>query len=339
MRTFPQALYLVAAGAALLGEPSTREARAQGSPQQFALSPGVVVDKEANRIFVMVAGDTPLVAALEAISGKILWTNGSAVRPVDVTADHQVLSLGTVDEGQNVVGAMLLDGNSGEVRMRAPLPFPKVVSPAMLAAGSANFEISAMTTDDESVLQWEYRPPARLRALPPGTLQGLPTTGDAGDAPAALGSGGGSRGTLRINLRTGEAQPVEEGEEVNFAPEAMAVDEAPLLPNVEGPKYLSADGRHVMARRRTKGEAYRFELLVFGRESQELMARFPSKVAWAPFYVEGSRVVLQTEETASREGDRLVPQPRQVKAIDIESGQVVWQQPIAEVESRVPPPP
>jgi hypothetical protein len=156
-------------------------------------------------------------------------------------------------------------------------------------------------------------------------------------APAAAQRESAS-GTFRINLKTGAAAPVTDQPGVNFAPPAVN-NALPLLPNLPGPQYLSADGRHVMARRRTKGEKHRFELMVHDRQSGELIAKFPSNVAWAPFYVEGNQVVLQTEETANVEGDRAVAQPRQVQAIDRQSGEVVWRQPIAEVDSRIPPPP
>ena len=59
----------------------------------------------------------------------------------------------------------------------------------------------------------------------------------------------------------------------------------------------------------------------------------------APFYIEGGRIVLQTEAGVSRDGDRFVEQPRQVRALELATGEVAWEHPIAEMNFRGPPPP
>ena len=107
--------------------------------------------------------------------------------------------------------------------------------------------------------------------------------------------------------------------------------------------FLSADGRHVIAKRRTKGAAHRYAMIVFDRETQKQIGEFPSDLAYIPFFVETSgdrsQIVMETPASFEKRGDAFVEVPRRAMSIDLETGKEIWSHPVAEREFRgqIPP--
>ncbi|MEW4565875.1 PQQ-binding-like beta-propeller repeat protein [Bremerella sp. JC770] len=310
---------------------------AQEQPGQFVLTPGVVVDRSANRIFVVEPSDALATVALQSNTGEVLWKNESATRPLSISAGHSLMSLGSVDA--NRLGVLVLDGDTGKVRAESPLNIPPEAATLAAPLGEGRLDATAVIRGQRGLLRWNYTPPVTKQGLPPGTLSGLPNAElipEVAQPQPALNDNPG--GFVEIDLETGEQSVVDPAAAPNFAP-ANDAPEQPLLPEIPGPKYLSADGRHVMARERTKGESHRFMMLVFDKQSGEAIGKFPSNVSYVPFYVDEGRIVLQKEEFAEAIDGQLVKQPRQLQALDLNSGEVIWRQPIAEMKFRGPPPP
>jgi len=328
---------------------------AQEPAQRFPLSPGIVVDRSQGTLFVM---DAPRgvaqpasvavggITALQLQTGEVLWQESSAIQPLEVTTNNLLMSVArsTRDDGNNLP-LIVMDEKTGEINRRILIP----LEPGVTYSPVGNSQIQLRAAGNEAFLTWQFESVDPYQALPTGTLDNPILDGGRNEIPPAATNAGDNtsrKGMFRINLESGETQQIDDVEATNI-PELAATDAADVterhLPNVSLPQYLSADGRHVVAKERTKGAEYRYLMRVFDRESRQQIGEFPSNEAYVPFYVEtfgdSRQIVLETPSAFELQGGQFVEVPRQVRVMDLATGEQIWSRRIAEREFRgqIPP--
>jgi hypothetical protein len=110
---------------------------------------------------------------------------------------------------------------------------------------------------------------------------------------------------------------------------------------VPEPQFLSADGRHVLSSQRVADDPEwdKYRWTIFERDSGRRLGELRMHLRYAPFFVDGTRVIYQTPPYARRRGRGMVEEPLQLRAADLDTGAPVWSQPVRDTVDRQPPPP
>jgi hypothetical protein len=83
----------------------------------------------------------------------------------------------------------------------------------------------------------------------------------------------------------------------------------------------------------------KYRWTIFERESGRRVGEFRAHLRYAPFFIDDMRVIYQTPPYARRQGRRMVEEPLQLLAADLNTGARVWSQPVRDTVDRQPPPP
>ena len=207
---------------------------------------------------------------------------------------------------------------------------PSGVQPSINQTSDRAFTAQAqpMAADDAAV-SWQFvaRP---LRGIASGPLEVLPD--EAGPPDVLAGTPGApgpmateevgsdmvvSSGAVRIGLANGTVTAMDAPPgPVPQMPGAAASAAAPHLTQeaqISGlpePQFLSADGRHVMVSERIGDDTVwdKYPWIIHERSGARL-GQIRAHVRFAPFFVNGTQVVYQTEPSTRRIGAELVEGP------------------------------
>jgi len=124
------------------------------------------------------------------------------------------------------------------------------------------------------------------------------------------------------------------------APAAAAAPN-PLLPGVPEPQFLSADGHYVLSSKRVADDPTwdKYLWTVYDRNTGQEVGSLRAHVRYAPFFVTGSRIVFETRPHMRPSSGRPAPEPLQIRAVDLGTGQALWSHPIRDTTITEPPPP
>jgi outer membrane protein assembly factor BamB len=319
----------------------------------FPMGPGVVIDRAGNRAYVMSPKGGMDAIALD--QGRPIWSTKAATKPLDA-AEGRVFAQAEPPDA-NVLPLVAIDAANGQPKHSRNVELKPGVRPSVFETpgphGRFVARAKATGNPDEVIFAYHFTPPP-VRGIPADADQRLlgglrpknarPAPGKApAPAQAALAP---NSDAFRINLASGETRRLE-GAAAAVPPPAYATTTVVRLAgpervrNVEGTQYLSADGRHVLVSQATGDDADRdkYTLSIHDRDTGNLVGRFKSHVPVLPFFVDGSRVIVETRPYERQTGAGVESQPRSLRAIDLNSGRELWSQPIRDSLYRGPTPP
>ncbi len=324
------------------------------------LSPGVVIDPNRREAYVM-SPDGGIVA-LDLVQGMEIWRSQEAAKPLAISGDLLIGQAEAEAPGEEL-GIVALDtAQRGAPVSRNRVSLPSGVQPMIAQSMNRAFTARAEPGPGEANVSWEFieRP---LRGVSPDPLEVLPgetppavfaeSRGIAPTAAAPVVEPGAevvTRGTFRLDLASGSATSItaESGDAATMVPMAApasatareAEPRAPLA-DVPEPQFLSADRRHVMHSKRVGDDTVWDKYLwsIYDHATSARLGEVRAPIAYAPFVVAESRIIYQTNPHAFRAGSDLVEEPLQIRAVDLQTGEILWRQPVRDTADREPPPP
>jgi hypothetical protein len=332
----------------------------------FQLVPGVVVEPDRHQVFVM----TPEggIVGLDLASGEALWRSPEAAKPLTVVGD---LLVGQAEQPgpDNTMRLVSLDVARGAPVAESLVELPPNVRPTIGQSAHRAFTAQAAPAGPQATrasVAWELveRP---LRGVAGGPIQQLPGEAPpvvsagaseggpppafgAATAPAVAEPGGEAtvlRGEVEIDPASGAVAPtvaphlaVAPPGPVGLEAAAAAVPAEAPLPGVPQPQFLSADRRHVMSSQRVAGSDWdKYRWTIYRRDDGEELGSLRTFMRYAPFFVDGTRVLFLAPPHARRIGEELVEETLQIRATDLATGESLWSQPVRDTADREPRPP
>lgn len=332
----------------------------------FQLSPGVVVDSDRREAYVM--SPRGGIVAVDLAEGAPVWRTRKAAKPLTL-AGELLIGQAEAPGPANELRIVTLDtSRRGKQVTEALVELPPGIEPMIASSLNRSFTAEVRPEPGEAAVAWEFAEQP-LRGIAPGPIEVLPgeappavsaatppaaRPGAVAPAPVSDAEPGGEatvvRGAARIDLSSGTVTateatrvPAPSPSAVSASDSAPASDLAPdeLLPGVPQPQFLSADGRHVLSSQRVADDPEwdKYRWTIFERESGRRVGEFRTHLRYAPFFVDDMRVIYQTLPYARRQGRRMVEEPLQLRAADLNTGLPVWSQPVRDTVDRQPPPP
>lgn len=297
------------------------------NPNQFELSPGVIVDQSGGHVYAMAPDGG--IQALRIATGEVLWATKEAAKPIGLTNGRLICQSESSGSAHEVT-IVVLDPETGKKIVSNSALLPPNVVPSVTENRRGNFVASADSFDGSTVVSWQFVKRAQ-QGLPPSTKATLSSSEVAPDiAPSQP-----DNGAFRINLATGQISPVAAAD---VMAQQLKENESPqtsmkVLP-VVGRQYLSADGLYILVSDE-KLESKTYLLTIFNGRTGIQLGSFQSPVPVLRFFVEGSRIIYESRRRLERNKEE---QPRKLISLDLATGHV-WTVILRDTEYLGPFPP
>ncbi len=323
-----------------------------------SLRPGVVVDSEGHSAYIM--NPEGGIDALLASSGETLWTTRLAAKPLALHQDL-LFAQGLPTGADGVLEVVLFDAGDGEWRQSLSLQLPAGVVVAVDEGMSTVFTARVEVSRDVPYLLWDHlRRYAKGIAPQPGEELGQlqvgafrldllagravavdPTTLQlAATLPPAIQQWVGRGEVSTAPAMTGEVYAATRVVDGRLVLKRWDLSGQSLV-DVElfaGPYLLeqrSADGRHlIVSERDAPGEWREYGWSVFSLDTGERLGQVRSHRSQAWFRVDGARLIHLQPTYGRRVGDGLIEEPRQVRAVRLDSGLMIWRRPLRDPSFR-----
>jgi hypothetical protein len=310
---------------------------------------GIVADVERSRVYVLTPAET--VAAIDLRSGAVVWQRQLEALPLGLHQGVLVAQRDGADE--QTLGLVLLDAADGSSRGESFARLPAGVRVAVRDRMRSQFRASAHGRGSRLIVEWEHVALHKIHGVK-----------DAGKPGATVSSG-----ALEVDVRTGEliqletppAAREEEPEPYSIEPlpgdppgrkvlrrsnAGAGAELAPLRIRENGfdLRLPSSDGRHFLAsgNPHPAGESLtHWTWVVLDLRTGAEAGRVGVPVPAAPFVHVAGSIVVELPPHGFRDGAGWVDEPRQLRALDLSTGEVRWRRPVLDPTYRgsVPPAP
>jgi hypothetical protein len=341
------------------------------SGESFEFRPGVLVDSDAATCYLMnISGG---IDALDLYSGEVLWTATTAQKPLLLLGGTLIAQAEPGERG-NVLRLVLLDaGGNGTEESRVDIDLPDGVQAVINDGVGRVFRTEAWPAPNGLVVGWSYaEAPARgadrrsqdktqvLRVegavqlnVETGAVTALAQVERPGPTPlpAELARLDEAGRLARPLWRSGDVyaaarRVTRDGTERTVlkrwqATTADSLPDVTLFTEDHTIRYPSADNTHLLASRRDRASTTKasYDWVVFslatGARAGELRMDFPA--AW--FFVTGNLLVHEVQYQAHLLDGAWTEEPRQVRAIALETGEELWAHPLRDIAYRGSLPP
>lgn len=327
------------------------------------LSPGIIVDTEADRAYLMAPEGG--VTAISVTDGAEIWTSDAADKPLVVLGDLLVGQSAPGGTLEGVTVRTLKVNEGGSVEQENAVPIPPGVSPTLEPSAHVGFDLSGEAQGDDAVLRWVYRE-RPLRGLATGDDEVLP--GEA--LPAAAGGVPGAvletapeptsdreetviRGQVRLIL--GDEGGIQPLVEPNTELELPSVPQFPGSRPDAAPRstlesasatfdphtFFSADRMHRLVSNQVEdsgGIWPVYHWTIYPIDSDTPLGSVDLHLSYAPFIVTAGRLIVELQPYSRLSGDTMQEEPMQIRAYDVANGNEVWKTVVRDIYA-VPEPP
>lgn len=300
---------------------------AQAAPQGVALRDGVVVDAAGATAYVM--NPQGGIDALDLGRGATLWHSSEGERPLALANGLLVAQARPGERGELRVVALDVQKN-GARGAEADLAMPAGVRADVAETLRQEFRAGAALSDQGIVISWQ----AQKRPTLPGREAG--EMGEA-ESKGLRGEPGFARGTALFDPRAGSLLPLG-AEAKRLAAGGPAVARSLSAPDAPERLFSSADGRHVLASRRTGDHAAPYRWTISDAATGAVLGSLVSRVSMSPFVVVGNQLIHVAQPAARREGSKVIDQPIRLRAVDLATGQELWSRELRSTDYRGPSP-
>lgn len=350
------------------GPPLTENQRLR-TAAAFDLVAGAVVDPTSGSIYIM--GANGGVEALSTVTGDLLWRSASAAKPVGIYGDWVVAQVETTD---NLLDLVRLDTVEGTlVDQGIKIPLANGIYTHINDGLGRRFSARSHFISDSFFIGWAYHArviqgiPPRDGAGPVNTFSGALLIDFEQNQASATSSGGIPLDPSELLPQTvtdwlaanrPSIGPIRVGD--LFAatylagafPQTRAVlkrwqaDTGQELPDVvlhdkrQILQFASSDTRHVLITTRTAPGAsgeYKWEL--FSLESGEAEGSILDHFSLGEFFLAENLIIVVTPPFSRVENGQMVEYPLSLRAIQLNTSELIWDHRLRNTQFRGPFPP
>ena len=336
----------------------------------FEFRAGVIVNSNQSTAYLMNLQRG--IDAVDLSSGKLLWSTTKAAKPLLLHGRRLVAQAESAAPGNRLRIVVLDAQDAGKLLLEATVQLPKDTQVAIDDGLGTTFRTSARLHDDKVIVSWQYSeqhiggappgPDAKVRVtagavridlktgntgslkseeVPPtpetqlpdnvarliklGTLPG--PLWQVGNVLAAIirisGKGGGRSILRRWHSDTGQPLP----EVVLFGGELTY-------------RYISVDGRHLLASKRLDSAKPHWGWRIYSLETGEQVAEVHNASPAAWFFITASSLILEAPPSSRiSNGGLVIDQPFRLRAIKLATSEELWEWPFRDTAYRGPYPP
>ena len=341
-------------------------AAAELQSSSFELRPGVVVDRDGDRIYSMKPGGG--LQAIDSRNGSVIFETALADKPVALWQGR----LAAQRENKTTPGVLeivLIDTRRPGLPTEIDVTLPEGELALVDESLGRKFSTTGAVRQGDLLVGWtsvsqpmgaipsseertapEKRGAARLdltasRAIPidpaalaedlsplPAAVQAF--AAESNEKPARVGA-------LIVSTRTetidGNARRIVLK---RWAEDGRALPDVELFRGEPIVEWPSADGRHlIVSQRVAPGEENEYLWNVYSLETGARVGLVRNHFAKADFYVDGNRLVHDVWPYVYRVDGKLKTVDRAVQGVDLPSGTAVWKQAVRDTAYRGPFPP
>lgn len=311
---------LTGAGFALPAATQGAATLQDGAPGAVPLRDGVLVD--AGRGVAYVMSPQGGVSALSLAGGKVLWHAADAVRPL-AAAGAQLIAQGAPGAGGELT-LLTLDAGSGALQRTTSRALPDGVKSQVADSPNTSFHLRAALVGGEVMIAWSATQTPLQAVLPSPQEGAVPALGGTAQARVAPGPTR-SQGALLLDPSTGTARPAPAKSAVTMGPRLDTLAGSARIAGLAGRQLLSADGHHVLVSGRNPdgGAWHGYRWQVYGRDGAAVGSA-DLAVSSSPFVVHGSTLIYVAQRGLARSGREWIERPLSLRAVDLVSGQPMW---------------
>ncbi len=300
-----------------------------GNAASVVLSPGVLLDVESDRAFVV--DPSGFTQHLDLGNGAARWVSPDKAYPLAL-ADGVLVTLSAPDSSGTAV-LLLLNPVSGEAIDRVSFDLPETVSANFFPRPKRRFQASAVDTPEGVRIFWRHE----FQELRGAAIAEIDQAGNEVINPITVEAG--SFDLVRDQNRY-YAVPVRTDFSVPAVP-ALALGDAERVADVSGVQLRAADNRHIQTSQAlphdTFGQIYQWS--IYNRQG-ERQGGYKSPYAHAPFVVTEGMMVIREQPFGYAESDgSWVERGTRLVVIDLASGTERWSFQVLDQEYRGPLPP
>ena len=343
-------------------------APAAAQDSSFELLPGVVADRASNRVYSMKPGGG--LEAIDARSGRVLFESTQADKPIALLGrmlaaqrDNKV----TPGVLEVVVLDTSLPSRTSTIEVALPADELALVDDTL----GRTFSVTSTVRDGDLLIGWtaarhwvspippeegqnlheEKKGAARLdltagRAIPvdPSLVEEEPPLPDAVRAFAEEPNLFGRpirAGELIVSTQTRPAGPgISLIVLKRWRTDGRTLPDVELFRGEPIVQWPSSDGRHlIISQRVAPGEMNEYLWNIYSLETGARVGQLRNHFSRAYFYVDGTRLIHDVWPFNYRVDGEIVDFKRQVQAVDLATGAVLWQRPLRETAYHGPFPP
>jgi hypothetical protein len=287
-----------------------------------ALHDGVVIDAERSLAYVMQPAGG--IDAVDLARGTTVWHSGAGERPLTLAGGVLVAQAAPGANGELRIVALDL-GKNGARSAEADFALPAGLRADVVETLQQTFRVKASPSAQGVVVTWSAQP-----------LSNLPGRAVPANPDQALRSAEVRQGTVLFDPKAGSLLALGAADA-----RQLVAGGRPAAPTLSAPtaaerRFASADGRHVLASRRTAAGAYTWT--VSDAATGAVLGTVSSPVAMAPFVVSGGQLIHVAQPGSHREGTQWVPRALRLRAVDLATGNEAWSRDLRDTAYRGPVP-
>ncbi len=287
----------------------------------ITLHDGVVIDAGRSLAYVMQPAGG--IDAVDLARGTTVWHSAAGERPLALANGVLVAQAAPGANGELRIVA-LDPARNGARGAEAELALPAGVRADVVETPRQTFRVKASPSAQGVVVTWSAQPVGNL----PG--RGAPANPDKALLPAEARQGNvlfdPHAGSL-LALGAAAARQLAAGSSVRAATLSA--------PTAAERRFASADGRHVLASRRTSG-AYTWT--ISDAATGAVLGTVSSPVAMAPFVVSGGELIHVAQPGSHRQGKEWMARSLRLRAVDLATGNEAWSRDLRDPAYRGPVP-
>jgi PQQ-like domain len=292
------------------------------------LGPGVIVDLKEKHIYLMTPERS--VEAVNIGTGKTLWSTGEAAKPLGV-GNGLLVCQADAPAPSSTLNLVVLNAQSGRTVTSGSVALPAQVVAQVDDSLSNKFSARAVAIGDDAFVSWEDQ------AFP---VRGMPPSPDETARVRTIARQ--AAGTVKFDVRSGRGTLVEPAAVPKSVLDArpMNLTGAPGAP-IDTTQRISIDGRHTLKSKLVGNDSVwdKYEWTIMDNTTDQAIGQVRSHLSQSGFVVADSLIVFETGPFVRKIGSRLVNEPLMLRAVDLRSGNQVWNRRIRDTTYRGPFPP
>jgi hypothetical protein len=286
------------------------------------LHDGVVVDASRSLAYVMQPAGG--IDAVDLARGTTVWHAAAGERPLTLAGGVLVAQAAPGPNGELRIVALDLDKN-GAPGAEADFALPGSVRADVVETLQQTFRVKASLSAQGVVVTWSAQP---LGNLPGRTVPASPDK--------ALRAAEVRQGSVLFDPHAGSLLALGAADARQLVAGGSVRAASLSAPTAAERRFASADGRHVLASRRTAAGAYTWT--ISDAATGAVLGTVSSAVAMVPFVVAGGELIHVAQPGSHRVGTQWVARALRLRAVDLASGNEAWSRDLRDTAYRGPVP-
>jgi hypothetical protein len=296
-----------------------------------SLHDSVVVDAAHGTAYVM--SPKGGIDAIELATGNVRWKSEAGARPLLIKDGALVAQAHPGEIGELAI--VTLDAQRGVETGRVSLGRPNGLRARVINGPSQSFHVRAFQANNDVVIEWSAYDGRRLQ----GMLEEEALSTGPGSVSAATTSGKALNGKAVLDFIKGTAVSVTAEKAQSLEDQARSV-RTPGFTAASARQLASIDGQHVLRSERTSENgpfpSYRWTIT---NAAGATVGTADAAVSMAPFLVSGTRIFYVVRPSTRVQDGKSVQDRLRLRAVDLQTGAVMWESPIVDGVYRGPLPP